>query len=70
MKPEEKDLFFNQEQLPQNVKQIVFEMSEVEINEGFDYKKCNKYQSQLEKLGYTFDYELDATPYNLQKIKQ
>lgn len=29
---------------------------------------CNSMLSELEKIGYTFEFGLDAIPYNLKKI--
>ena len=31
-----------------------------------DYESCAKMLSELEALGYTFDYYLDAVPFNLR----
>lgn len=32
------------------------------------YETCTSMLSEVEELGYTFDYDLDAQPYNLRKI--
>lgn len=32
------------------------------------YEHCRKFQKDVEAVGYTFDWYLDAQPYNLRKI--
>lgn len=57
-----KDLFETPELIPHEV-QAVFN------KEIYTYKDLKRIQKQVEKLGYTFDYGLDAVPYELRKIK-
>lgn len=59
-----KDLFEEYKSLPNNIKSILsyYEM------EDFDYEKCKQLQQELECVGYTFDYGLDAEPFNLRLI--
>ena len=59
-----KDLFETPEKLPLKVKELI----ENTICESYD--DCDKLQKQLKKLGFTFDYGLDASPINLRKIKK
>lgn len=59
-----KDLFATPEKLPLNVKELI----ENTICES--YADCDKLQKKLKKLGFTFDYGLDASPINLRKIKK
>ncbi len=56
------DLFEDYEKLPIEVKVIL------ESFEDETYDECARLLSELELLGYTFDYYLDAVPYNLRKI--
>ena len=60
---EEVDLFTCIETLPPEV-QAVLEKHQ----EGWEesYTKCDELLKDLEPLGYTFDYYLDAAPYNLR----
>jgi hypothetical protein len=58
----EKDLFDDWEKLPLNVQKIINSQT------AETYKECDKLLKKLKPLGYTFDYYLDAIPYNLRKI--
>lgn len=60
----EKDLFLKYETLPDDVKAILDKYSE----EDATYESLAAMTNELEPLGYTFDYYLDAEPYNLRKI--
>ena len=40
--------------------------AESELN----YQQCEAMKKQCEAIGYTFKYDLSATPYNLKKIKK
>ncbi len=62
----ENDLFKNVESLPQNVQNVIEKYDE---DWEYTYENCANMQDELEQLGYTFDYYLDATPYNLRKMK-
>ena len=50
--------------LPQDVKSILEKYSYDEN----DYESCAKLQDELETIGWTIDYYLDAEPYNLRKV--
>ena len=44
-----------------------------DILNGFDenkdgYKECRRLLTELRPLGYTFEYGLDAEPYDLKKL--
>jgi hypothetical protein len=60
-----KDLFLYPELIPQEVKKIL---------DSFDedcedtYSELARLVDDLEKIGYTFDYYLDAEPYNLREL--
>jgi len=60
------DLFEIYETLPDNIQNVLLKYS------GMDetYENCNSLLNELIPLGYTFEYYLDAIPFNLQKIKQ
>jgi len=57
------DLFEQYETLPQSVQDVLLKYSEIDT-----YEDCEKLLTELKPLGYTFDYYLDATPFNLRKI--
>jgi hypothetical protein len=57
------DLFDIYEMQPDNLKKIV-EAYEMEDN-GYDEVKM--FLGEVEAIGYTFDYGLDAVPFNLRK---
>jgi len=57
------DLFQAPESLPKNVQKIL-----LEFGDFVTYKKCENLLKVLEPLGYTFEYGLDAVPYDLRVI--
>lgn len=57
------DLFEHPEKLPQAVHQILNEFGYTE-----DYEACDLLIQKLNEVGYTCEYGLDASPYNLTKI--
>jgi len=59
----ENDLFDKWEALPQPVQDLLNNFGECDT-----YKLCDKLLRKLKPLGYTFDYYLDAQPYNLRTI--
>jgi hypothetical protein len=56
------DLFDIYEMQPDNLKKIC---------EAYDvagsYEDCKMFLGEVEAIGYTFDYGLDAVPFNLRK---
>lgn len=58
-----KDLFENPEQLPLEVQKIL-----EDFDEPGTYERCAQLIDMLQPYGYTFDYYLDAVPYNLRLI--
>lgn len=56
------DLFEHWEKLPKRVQNVLSKYADADE----DYENCAKMLSELEALGYTFDYYLDAVPYNLR----
>ena len=61
-----KDLFEHYKELPQEVKDIIDKYEDKHFN--FTYDECNQLVKELETVGYTCEYGLDATPYGLCKI--
>jgi len=57
------DLFETPEILPQNIQDILIEYGEIET-----YDQCQKLLNELNLHGYTFNYYLDAQPYNLRPM--
>lgn len=62
----EKDLFNKYHSLPKEVLEI---LDRYNANWGDSYEECRAMQKDLETVGYTFDWYLDAVPYNLRQIK-
>jgi hypothetical protein len=58
------DLFESIESLPERVQEILRDFSGEQT-----YEDCEKLLSLCEAEGYTFEYYLDANPFNLTKIK-
>lgn len=61
------DLFENPDKQPKSVRVIVEKYEAIEEEKGLDYSDLKKMQSELDKVGYTMDFELDAVPFNLRK---
>lgn len=59
-----KDLFETPHLIPHEVQAVLDTLSE----DANSYWELERIQKQVEKLGYTFDYGLDAEPYDLRLI--
>ena len=59
------DLFDDPEGIPLEVQAVLDEFNE---DCGNSYKELARILKKLEPLGYTFDYGLDAVPYELHKF--
>ena len=59
------DLFEQHEKQPTRLKAILKRYN----LEDPDYITLEKMLKAVNKIGYTFDYYLDATPYNLRPLK-
>ena len=59
------DLFLTPELIPENISAV---LEEHNCDED-QYQELAKTLEKVEKLGYTFDYYLDAEPFNLNKIE-
>tara|TARA_R110000796_G_scaffold215321_1_gene331310 strand:+ start:257 stop:601 length:345 start_codon:yes stop_codon:yes gene_type:complete len=62
---ETKDLFEFYEDQPKEVSSILEQFVDLE---AMTYEELSGLQKNLETIGYTFEYGLDAQPYNLRKI--
>ena len=60
------DLFEDYDEIPDNVQEI---LQKYDFEEG-DYRTLEKAKKDVEKVGYTFEYSLDGTAYDLRKIGQ
>jgi hypothetical protein len=56
------DLFEQYETLPEEVQAILLTF------EDETYSECRRLERELKPYGYTFDWGLDAQPFNLHKI--
>jgi hypothetical protein len=59
------DLFDHPELIPQSVQDVL-----EKYGSDLSYIDLENMLKEVEALGYTFEYYLDATPYNLQKISK
>ena len=62
-----RDLFQYPELLPLEVQDLLFEWSDKSID-GLDYPELEIMLEEFEYYGYTFDYGLDAEPYDLRPL--
>jgi hypothetical protein len=62
------DLFEQYETLPPEVQSIIEKYNLIELDKGMDYPDCKNFVAELEQVGYTCDYGLDAQPYDLKKL--
>ncbi len=60
-----KDLFQHRDKLPAEVIEVLDRFS----NDDETYATCAALLAELEPLGYTFDYYLDAIPFDLKRIR-
>ena len=58
------DLFEIYETLPMEVQEVINNFSEKDN----DYDNCAQLVEELEAVGYTCDYGLDASPYDLKQL--
>jgi hypothetical protein len=61
-----KDLFETPELIPVMVQNVISTFNE----DADSYRELSRIVSELEPLGYTFDFYLDAEPFNLRKIEE
>jgi len=59
------DLFEQQKPLPTKVREVLEKYGEIQT-----YDQCEAMLKDMQKIGYTFEYCLDAVPFNLRKIEE
>lgn len=59
------DLFENLDFVPATVAKVI---NKNLPDEGANYEQLYETKKQLNELGYTFDFGLDAVPFNLRKL--
>ncbi|MBU2952253.1 hypothetical protein [Marinobacter sp. F3R08] len=63
----EVDLFEHPEQQPDELRRITDKYSEkLATGDGDPYHLCRDFLSEVEELGFTFDYDLAGEPYELR----
>ncbi|WP_292008866.1 hypothetical protein [Chryseobacterium sp.] len=62
------DLFEDYNLLPEELKTVCDKWQEKAAYRGLDYNDCEIFQKECEAIGYTFDYGLDAEPFDLRPI--
>jgi len=60
------DLVNNPQNYPKELVKLYNEMGDECAASGLDYNGCRDYCKAFQKLGYPFDYGLDAEPYDLR----
>ena len=64
-----KDLFEYYNEQPKALQKIASEMELEEMEQGgFDYPTLEAFKQRCEAIGYTFDYDLSAEPFDLRKF--
>jgi hypothetical protein len=58
------DMFEHYDQLPQEVQEVLDKYAEMDET----YENCANLVAELESMGWTCDYYLDACPFDLRKI--
>lgn len=59
------DLFEHYDKIPDNVAAVI---EKYDTHDSLSYEECAAMLSEVEKLGYTFEYGLDGIPYDLRKM--
>lgn len=60
------DLFERYDLLPDDIQEILMKHAEADET----YENCANLEAELKPLGYTFEWGLDAIPYNLRKTNR
>lgn len=62
------DLFEFYDQQPADLLKVTDKWGEKMAIDGLDYEDCKKFLEEVQQLGYTFEYGLDAEPYGLRPL--
>ena len=62
------DLFEHYDEMPPQLKGVVSKWAEIEAGSGFTYNQCEQFLSEVNAIGYTFEYGLCAEPFGLCRI--
>lgn len=70
IKPKQKDLFEYYEEQPEELRAIINKYTDENYDYGdsYEYSELEEMLREVEAIGYTFEYGLDAIPYALRKI--
>lgn len=61
------DLFEHHEQMPKELAAICDKWNAIYASDGLEYNQCAEWLAEVEAIGFTFEYGLDAEPFNLRK---
>jgi len=61
------DLFQHVDRLPKNIKYTIERYTD---SDSFSYDDCRAMLEDMENQGYTFEYGLDAEPFNLKRMQE
>jgi len=64
-----KNLFEHYDQQSKSLKIICDNYLKKFESNGLTYSECSEFLNEVENIGYTFDYGLDAEPFNLRKAE-
>jgi len=62
-------LFQNYKKQPKKLSDIYERWLPKIVYYGLSFNECDEFLEEVEKIGYTFDFDFDAIPYNLRIIK-
>ena len=65
-----KDLFEHYEEMPSHLTAICDKWNEKHASEGFNYIDCDDFLKEVNAIGYTFEFGLDAEPYGLAETSK
>jgi hypothetical protein len=60
----------NPQLFPDELVSIIDEMGEKSASDGLSLSDCQTYLERCEGIGWTFEYGMDAEPYDLQKLDE
>ena len=63
-----KDLFDYYMEMPKKLFIICDKWQIKQEHYGLNYKDCDNFLKEVETIGYTFEYGLNAEPFNLKKL--